>query len=124
MKRILMDQGLPPRAGNILRERGWDAVHTRDVGLRQAPDEEILARAYAEGRVVVTLDRDFPQLLALSGASLPSIVLIRQERLRAPALAELLMSVWGEHEDALDKGIIISVAARAIRLRPLPLGER
>lgn len=121
MKRVLLDQGLPPQAAELLIERRWDAVHVRNIGLHEARDEEILARALVDGRVVVTLDRDFPQMIALAAARLPSIVLIRQERLRAAALVELLASVWAEHEEALDAGAIISVTARATRVRLLPL---
>jgi len=49
-----------------LRQAGFDAVHTGEIGLAEAPDEEILRRASLEDRVVVTLDADFHALLALS----------------------------------------------------------
>ena len=38
-------------------------------------------------------------------------VLIRQERLRATALAALLDSVWKDHERALDTGSVVSVTS-------------
>ena len=41
--------------------------------------------------MVITLDRDFPQILALTLAARPSVVLIRQERLRAAEIANLAL---------------------------------
>ncbi len=57
--KILLDQGLPRSAADALREVGVDAVHVGDIGMAAALDEQILARAHAEERVVVTLDADF-----------------------------------------------------------------
>ena len=77
MKRFLVDMALPPRLAEFLTEIGHDAVHARDIGLSIALDEEIVDRARREDRVVVTADLDFPQLLALSGAGEPGVVLFR-----------------------------------------------
>jgi len=85
MKRIVLDQGMPLSAAVILRASGWDAIHVRELGKQKAADTDILADAAADGRVVVTLDHDFPQILALTAASRPSVVLIRQQ-MRAPSM--------------------------------------
>jgi predicted nuclease of predicted toxin-antitoxin system len=94
MKRILLDQGLPATAAAILREDGWDAIHAREIGMRAATDMEILDYAASESRVVITLDRDFPQILALTAAVRPSVVLVRQQRLRATEVAALIASTY------------------------------
>ena len=48
MKRVLLDQGISRTAAKILRETGWDALHTGDMGLSRATDQEILAYARLE----------------------------------------------------------------------------
>lgn len=121
MKRILLDQGLPFTAATILREGGWDAVHVRELGMNDAADSEILEYAARESRVIITLDRDFPQILALTSATRPSTVLIRQQRLRAADVAALIVSIWQGHEQALDEGCVLKVSARGTRARRLPL---
>ena len=121
MKRIVLDQGLPFTAAAYLRGEGWEAVHVREIEMHEADDTEILAFALRESRVVVTLDRDFPQILALTSATRPSVVLIRQQRLRAPELAALITSIWRDHEDTLDQGCVLKVSARGTRSRLLPL---
>jgi predicted nuclease of predicted toxin-antitoxin system len=82
MKRIVLDQGLPATAVVILQQDGWDAVHVREIEMHKAADNEILDYAARESRVVITLDRDFPQILALTAASRPSVVLVARSGMR------------------------------------------
>jgi predicted nuclease of predicted toxin-antitoxin system len=121
MRRILLDQGLPVGAVTRLREGGWDVVHVREIGMRDAADVDILAHAATDDRVIITLDRDFPQILALTAAARPSVVLIRQQRLRGAEVAALIVNVWRQHELALDRGCVLTVSARGSRVHPLPL---
>lgn len=121
MKRILLDQGLPATAAALLRDQGWDAVHASEIGMHESSDPDILVYAALESRVVITLDRDFPQILALTAATRPSVVLIRQQRLRADGLIELLRSVWSEHEGVLDSGAVLKTNTKGTRTRLLPL---
>jgi predicted nuclease of predicted toxin-antitoxin system len=69
--KLLLDQGTPRTAAEILRRAGFDIIHTGEVGMAEALDAEILRRVAAEDRVVVTLDADFHAHLALSRASKP-----------------------------------------------------
>ena len=81
MNRVLLDQGLAPKAAVILREEGWDAVHVMEVGLANAEDTEILEFAGQNRRVCITFDHDFHAHLALARANGPSVMLIRVEGL-------------------------------------------
>ena len=82
--RLLLDESLSPRLGDLLRAAGPDAIHARDVGLMSAGDPVVLAAALQDRRVLLTLDTDFGALLALSGARQPSVVLFRGEVTRRP----------------------------------------
>lgn len=121
MKRVLLDQGLPFQTGTILRTRGWDVVHVREVGLSTAEDAAILEYAAKESRIAVTLDRDFPQIAAALASGIPSVILIRQQGLRAVGVADLLDRVWTAHEAALSDGCILTVGLRGTRVRSLPI---
>lgn len=121
MRRILLDQGLAPIVGTLLRADGWDALHVLDAGLDRAGDLQILEFARREGRACVTLDHDFHAHLALAQMSGPSVVLVRLEGLRALDQAALIRRVWGSYADDLEAGAAISVDAVSIRVRKLPL---
>ena len=119
--KLLLDQGLPRSAASLLRNVGVDAIHTGDIDYATAEDAAIIEWARQEGRIVVTLDADFHALLALSQASLPSVIRIRIEGLRAKAVAELVQIILKDWGDELEAGAALTVLPGHIRFRHLPL---
>ena len=71
--------------------------------------------------MVVALDADFHELIALTGAMHPSVIRIRIEGLRGDALAHLIQEVLQFCRDDLIRGALVSVQERGIRVRRLPL---
>jgi predicted nuclease of predicted toxin-antitoxin system len=119
--KLLLDQGTPRSAADLLRRVGFDAVHTGETGLAEAADVEIIRRAALEERVVVTLDADFHTHLALTQALKPSVIRIRMEGLRAEAFCELLQNVLRQCAADLQSGAMVSVNDFQIRVRRLPV---
>ena len=70
---LLIDANLSPRVAAKLRDAGHDAVHVVDIGLLSASDEAILAHAAASQQAIISADTDFGELLAVSGATRPSV---------------------------------------------------
>jgi len=118
---LLLDAGLPRGAAEDLRAEGWDVLHVVDLGLGAAKDEEILAAAGRDGRAIVTLDHDFPHLLFLSAAAMPSVVLLRIEGLDRRGAVDLLRVVVPQVEDDLRAGAIVSIDHSGARVRALPV---
>lgn len=106
----------------MLRKRGWDAVHVREIAMSDATDLEILARAAADDRACVTLDKDFHEALARSQAAHPSVILLRWQNLRARGVAEVVEAALTRYDAELSSGVAITVSERATRVRSLPLG--
>jgi predicted nuclease of predicted toxin-antitoxin system len=75
--RLLADMNISPKTVALLREQGWDIVRVPELLPVDPPDEQVLERARADGRVAVTQDLDFSALLALSGEDRPSLVTLR-----------------------------------------------
>jgi predicted nuclease of predicted toxin-antitoxin system len=119
--KLLLDQGTPRSAAALLRQAGFDTVHTGEIGMAKAADEEMLHRAAVEERVVITLDADFHAHLALSQARKPSVIRIRVEGLRAEEFTELLQGVIQQCADDLESGAMISVQEFQVRVRRLPI---
>jgi len=118
---LLLDQGMPLRAAAILRERGVPSFHAAECGLRDASDEEIIAYAAAQQSVIVTLDADFHALLALARATEPSVIRLRQQRLRAAAAAEVIEMVLNRCASSLEAGAAVTVHGSRIAIRLLPI---
>ncbi len=65
--RLLLDENLSPKVAEALaKEGGVDVCHVRDRGLLEARDDEVLEKAYAEDRILVTANVD--DFLKLAGA--------------------------------------------------------
>jgi predicted nuclease of predicted toxin-antitoxin system len=97
-------------------------VHALELALDRAPDTEIIARAPADKRTVVTADLDYPRLLALSHASEPSLILFRGANWAETAVVERMAQIHralGAEE--IERSILV-VDQDRIRRRRLPIG--
>ena len=75
--RILANENFPGEAIEALRSRGHDVAWVR-TDAPGSSDEEVIARATREGRLLITFDKDFGALAFRSGLSAPSgIILFR-----------------------------------------------
>ena len=107
-----------------LREYGYDAIHLREQDLKRLPDSQIFAKATAENRIILTCDLDFPEIVALSGASSVSVVVFRLSNTRTANLITRLARVLEDSaQDHLEEGAIISVEDSRHRVRLLPIGR-
>jgi predicted nuclease of predicted toxin-antitoxin system len=119
--RFLADMGLSPKTVSFLRDAGYDAVHLHDQELDRLADSAILEKARTEGRVLLTHDLDFGELMAASGAALPSVVIFRLRDMRPPNVNRHLDEILTEYRKLLEDGAIASITEGRIRVRPLPI---
>ena len=121
--KFLVDNNLSPLLAEHLATAGHDAVHVRDYGLQSASDPDVLARARAEGRVLISADTDFGALLAHEKADRPSVLLIRRlVGRRAAEQASIILANLEPVQDDLDAGAIVVLTEDWIRIRRLPIG--
>ena len=69
--RFLADIGVSLTTVEALRAADHGAVHLRDEGLIRLPDPDIVAKAVIEGRIVLTFDLDFGDILAAARSGAP-----------------------------------------------------
>jgi len=119
--RFLIDASLSAECASWFTAYGHDAVHASALGLLQAADEEILRRAVADQRIVVTTDLDFSELIAVHHLDAPGLLLIRLpeatfERLHARLTAVLRVITAEDMTQA-----ITVVEEDRVRIRKLPI---
>ena len=119
--KFLADMGISPRTVAFLRSQGHDAVHLRDQGLKRLHDSSILQKARKEGRILLTHDLDFGELLAAAGTALPSVILFRLQNMRPERVNDYLETIISRYAESLQTGAIASVSERQIRIRHLPI---
>ncbi len=123
MKGLLLDQGLPRSAANILNQSGFTASHAAEVGLSKASDFAILEYARERDLIVITLDADFHMLLAASGTTAPSVIRLRRQRLNGEQAANAIRAAIERCQRALEAGAVVSVTSTLIRVKLLPLPQ-
>ena len=87
--KFLVDAQLPRRFANWLNEAGHDALHTLDLPRKNlTTDQEVVARAKRDGRIVVSKDADFVQTFLVTGE--PLLLLISTGNINNAELEKLL----------------------------------
>jgi predicted nuclease of predicted toxin-antitoxin system len=95
----------------------WAGEWPEDPG-----DEEILERAHREGRVLVTLDKDFGELAIVHGT--PHSGIIRLVNLSSTQQAMACFRAIELYGDELEFGVIITVEPHRIRIRSSNIEEK
>lgn len=68
--KFLVDVGVGKKVEDWLRKKGYDTNTVRDIDPK-AQDAEILHLAVSEGRTVITMDKDFGELVYNAGNRTP-----------------------------------------------------
>src|SRR4051794_31864161 len=110
MVHLLANENVPADVVTALRSDGHDVIWMRDAG-PGSPDDIVLSLALAEGRILLTFDKDFGELAFRQGqAATPDVILLRP-RLRSPDdLVRLIRAVlaqghaWEGHFAVAEEG--------------------
>jgi predicted nuclease of predicted toxin-antitoxin system len=95
--RLLADENCPHVLVRQLRERGHDVVWVREVQ-PGAGDEDVVARATRETRVLLTFDKDFGEIAYRTGVAAPSgVILLRISTPGPDAVAEVVMETLDKY---------------------------
>jgi predicted nuclease of predicted toxin-antitoxin system len=121
--RFLGDMGVSPATIRALNEFQHDAVHVRQLGMARASDASILAKAREDGRIVLTFDLDFGEIMAAGGANGPSVIIFRLHDQSSASVTPRLMKVLAACENKLLAGAIIVVEDQRFRVRQLPINR-
>jgi predicted nuclease of predicted toxin-antitoxin system len=116
---LLADANLPRDAVAVFVKAG----HAVRLAGRDWPgdtsDDDLIQAAEAAGEVIITLDKDFGELVFRSGRTAAGVVLFRLPGADTLAIVERIGEVWPEVV-AMMPGRFITVEAHRIRERPMP----
>lgn len=121
--RLLVDEALQDAVAHRLAESGHDVTHVRLLGLAGRTDDEVMALALQEARVLVTTDTDFGTILALTGAAGPSVLLLRGVSDSVTGRVAAIIDVLPRVEYELSQGAVVVIEEDRYRIRYLPIDE-
>ena len=88
--KFFLDENISPRHAVRLRSLGYGAVAAFELGLSGASDTEIRSAAINDGRILVTLDGDFGNILRYPADTTPGVVWLRLHPPTEEAIIEAL----------------------------------
>jgi predicted nuclease of predicted toxin-antitoxin system len=112
--KVLLDACVSPKAKTELEAAGHDVVWAGDW-TPDPGDEEILIRAKNQGRVVVTIDKDFGELAVLRG--IPHCGIVRLVSFRAAHQGLACLQILAAYSTELSNSAIITAEPGQIRIR-------
>jgi predicted nuclease of predicted toxin-antitoxin system len=116
--RFLANENIAPTVIRKLRESGHDILSAKE-SMRGCGDADVLARAVAEGRVLVTFDKDFGELAFRS--RLPATCGVVLFRITPHGRQQDTNLVFQALQSRYDwAGAFWTVTDQRIRRRPLP----
>lgn len=111
--RFLLDTCAGRRLAEWLRDQGHDVVRVTDAG-PDPGDVAILRRALVEGRILVTMDKDFGALVHRE--SLGHAGLIRLPHCTAAERIAILRDILSRHPPTELEGALVTVRGTRVRI--------
>jgi len=106
MTRFLADENVSRLVVERLGAAGFDVTSISATG-SGASDNEVLATAIDEGRILITEDRDFGELVVRQRVGVHGVVLLELDRLSNAAEADLVAAVACANPDKLPGNLIV-----------------
>jgi predicted nuclease of predicted toxin-antitoxin system len=114
--RFLVDESAGKRLSDLLVQSGQDSVFVGDV-MAGATDEDVLARAEKESRILITDDKDFGELVFRLNRPVSGVILLRGVEASPSRRFELLSKLLRKRNL---EGSFVSIRKDRIRVRKLP----
>jgi predicted nuclease of predicted toxin-antitoxin system len=98
--KFLVDVGVSKAVEEWLRSEGYDVVTVRDLDPRM-PDIDILEEALRESRLVLTMDKDFGELVYSSGKAYAGVLLLRLAGARSEEKVAVVRNILQRYSEKL-----------------------
>ena len=123
--RFLFDQSTDRRLAPYLRQLGHDVTVVAPDYPPSLPDDQVLAIAAREQRILITEDRDFGELVFRRRQPHVGVILLRLPPLELATKLECLNHVLTHYADRLDQFVVVTPhSVRVRQSRSSPIADR
>ncbi|WP_202034754.1 DUF5615 family PIN-like protein [Candidatus Desulforudis audaxviator] len=100
-----------------LRDEGYNVMRASEVGQDRADDQDVLQKAIAEDRVLITLDEHFGDWVILPLNEHPGVIRLRVHPTTSENVLEVLLPFLRSHslEHFRDHLVILSSKSRRVK---------
>ncbi len=98
--RFIVDVGVSNKVEKWLADQGFDVKNVRDIDPRIS-DHEIVKIASQENRMVITMDKDFGELVYRTSVVHTGVLLLRLEACSSEEKLNVIKRILEEHQDKM-----------------------
>lgn len=91
--KLKLDENLDIRLAALLQQAGHDVLTVRDQGLKGVEDQSLYELCIQEQRILVSLDKDFSNVLRFSPRETPGLVVLRGPNDLFPTMRILIQTL-------------------------------
>lgn len=113
--KFLVDVGIGKKVENWLKENGFDVLSVRDIDSR-AKDSQILRWAVDQQRMIISMDKDFGELVYNSGMHHAGVLILRLEDADGDTKVEVTKKILAEYYDKIESHFCVFQDGR-LRIR-------
>lgn len=118
--KIKLDENIPARLANVLRQLGHDVDTIPDEGLAGAADPQVWQAAQAENRFFITQDLDFSNINQYTPGAHHGLLLIRLRNPSRKAILQKVTALFQTEAVAEWHSCLVVATERKIRVRRPP----
>ncbi len=109
--RFLIDECTGPSVARWLREQGHDVFSVYEQA-RGADDDDVVARAYSEDRILITNDKDFGEKIYRDMKPHKGVIILRLDDERASGKIAVIRRLLENYPDRLRGNFIVATEQR------------
>jgi len=104
--KYIIDVGVSKKVEKWLEETGYDVKNVRDLDPAMS-DETIIRLAIDEKRILITMDKDFGELVYKSGMDHHGVLLLRLESANSTEKLNVVQKIFEKHEKKLKNSFCV-----------------
>ncbi|WP_022947230.1 DUF5615 family PIN-like protein [Methylohalobius crimeensis] len=116
--RLLADENIAAPLVHVLRRANIDVIYVAEIA-SGITDDEVLEKARREGRLLLTEDKDFGELVFRMKRDLPGVIMLRLPIAPVEIYRSYVLSVLERYADKFS-GCYTVIEQKRVRFRPLP----
>ena len=112
---LYLDQMFHLDVSQALRSEGYDVIHASEVGQSRADDYQILQKAIADNRILITLDEHFGDWAVLPLSKHPGVIRLKINPTTSKNTIELLLPFLRRHSSAQLVNYLVILSSQRVK---------
>jgi predicted nuclease of predicted toxin-antitoxin system len=110
--RLYLDQMFRSDVAKVLIDEGHDVVRASETGHARADDQQVLDKAIAENRILVTLDEHFGDWVVLPLSKHPGVIRIKVNPTTSKSILDILLPFLRRYKAAQFEDYLVIVSSK------------